>query len=297
MLQRFLPLFVVPLTLVGACSGSSAAPSTMDESTSTSTAVTSTTTSPTTTIAPTTVAPTTTLATPTVESVFLVMPGAADLPPGWTTVGGMPSAGLTPAQGPGIGICGGANLDMRAQAAGVLVAMSSPSMQTADGGMVGFLVYAFADDESAAELMRSTSSQVQCPGYEYTLVEGTGPDHYDGFGGKFGDGKAKWTIREAVTVGAVDVPDTVGSFHVKTEVEYLTAYQGTSYGFRETTINVYEQHGRFVFIASLTGQCCAYGFSNAATTAAYTPTLEALTAGLDVIRPHVLERLADAKLL
>lgn len=125
------------------------------------------------TIASTTIAPTTTLSAPSVESLFFVMPGPADLPSGWTTAGGMPSAALTPAQGPGAGNCGGPNLDQRAQDAGLLAVMSSPALTTADGGQASFAIYAFANVEQATQLMNTTVEQIQCPSFEYELLEGT----------------------------------------------------------------------------------------------------------------------------
>ncbi len=288
----------IPVLLLAACSGSSpeSAPETTTSSTSTvveSTVAATTTT----TVAPTTIAPTTTLAEPTMESLFFMMPGPGDLPDGWTTAGGMPSGAIEPAEGPGRGNCGGPNLDRRATDAGVLAVMTSPELLTADGGSVGFTIYAFPSSDAATKVMDTTVSQVQCPFFEYELPEGTGAGFFDGFGDDFGEGKATWTIRDSLSVGAVDIAEATDAFHLKLESEYLTDYRGTAYGYRATVVSLYEQHDRFVFVSSLSGECCAYGFSNAAATVTFTPTLESLSAGLDVIRPKILERLREAALL
>ena len=298
MLSRNVLALLIPVVVVSACSdsGTSESASSVSVSTSveTSSTVASTTTS---TIAPTTIAPTTTLARPSAESLFFVMPGPTDLPSGWTTAGGMPSAAITPAQGPGKGNCGGPNLDHRAEDAGVLAVMSSPDLTTSDGGEAGFTVYAFASSNQAAELMKATVEQIQCPFFEYELVEGTGPGFFDGFVDGFGDGRATWTIREGLSVGGVDVADAAGAFQLKLESEYLSTFRGYSYGWRSTGIAVYEQHDRFVFVSTLYGECCVYGYSNTATSVSYTPSLETLLDGLKVLRPKVLERLRDASLI
>jgi hypothetical protein len=252
---------------------------------------------PTSTVAPTTVAPTTTLATPTVESLFFMMPGPADLPSGWTTPGGMPSAALEPATGPGQGACGGPNLDQRAQDAGVVAVMTGQRLQTGDGGEAQIAVYAFKSSNDARALMDSTMAQTQCPFYEYTLTEGSTPGFFDGFAAEFGDGRASWTIRENVSVAAVEIDGVSSAFLRRSDVENSTTYRGVAYGDRSSSLDLYEQHDRFVFVSTLFGECCAYGYGNAAATIDYNPTTEALLAGVEVIRPKVVGRLREALLL
>ena len=50
-------------------------------------------------------------------------------------------------------------------------------------------------------------------------------------------------------------------------------------------------------MTSLSGDCCTYGYSNSATSVTYSPSIEILLAGLEVIRPTILERLRDAALI
>ncbi len=226
-----------------------------------------------------------------------MMPAPDDLPTGWTAVGGMPSGAIEPAEGPGRGNCGGPNLDKRATNAGVLSVMASPGLRTADGGLVNFTIYAFASSAAAIRVMDATVAQVQCPFFEYELPEGTGAGFFDGFGEDFGEGRATWTIRESLSVGGLDVPGATDAFHLKLDSEYFTDFRGTSYGARSTTVALYEQHDRFIFVSTLYGACCAYGYFNAATTLTYAPTLETLLTGLEVIRPKILDRLREAELL
>jgi hypothetical protein len=294
---RSLLYWSVPVLLMTACSGSNPESAPKTTPSSTSSVVESTVAATTTTVTPTTIAPTTTLAKPTMESLFFMMPGPGDLPTGWTTAGGMPSGAIEPAEGPGRGNCGGPNLDRRATDAGVLAVMASPELLTADGGSVGFTIYAFPSNDAATKVMNTTVSQVQCPFFEYELPEGTGAGFFDGFGDDFGEGRATWTIRDSLSVGGVDIAGAADAFHLKLESEYLTDYRGMAYGYRATVVSLYEQHDRFVFVSSLSGECCPYGFSNSAATVTFTPTLESLSAGLEVIRPKILERLREAQLL
>lgn len=209
----------------------------------------------------------------------------------------MPSAAMSPASGDGVGNCGGPNADQRAKNNNVVLLMSSPSIATDDGGTFGFSIYAFPTEADAAKMVTDTLVQSGCGFREFTQPEGSGVGQYDGFGDSFGEGRVTWTLREDTSAGNPDIAGVDGAVFVRLDTEYLTSYRGDSYGSKDSQITVYEQHGRFVFRSSIYGACCAYGFSNSATAESYTPTLEKLLGGMEVLRPVVLQRLEEAKLI
>ncbi len=256
-----------------------------------------TTVAPTTTeAATTTVAPTTTLVTATVEGLFIALPGPLDLPPGWVSAGGMPSIAFAPAEGDGVGQCGGPNGDMRAANNGVLMYAAAPGVTAPDGAIFNVWIYAFSSDEAAKATIDATYAQTGCGAREYELHEGSDVGQYDGFGGTAG-AKAVWTVRDQLAVGNPGVAEAPGAIFTNDGVEYITRSGGIDYGSRDTALAIWEQHGRFVLVSSLYGSCCAYGYSNTDAVVETTPTLEALNGVMASIRPIVLGRLGDLGLL
>ena len=246
----------------------------------------------------TTPAPTTTLLAPSTENLFYMMPSASDLPPGWTTSGGLPDGSLQPAAGNGIGTCGGPNLDMRAVANNVVASLWSPSISTPKGGTFYFAIYAFPNSDKAKDFLDSTRALVQCPSFpEYTMKEGSGPGEYDGFEGTFGEGRVTWHVQESTAMGQAGETGADDSFAVQRSKTYSTRYGGISYGSKSTTWGIYEQRDKFAFVSWVTGSCCSYGYNNSATASNYTPTFDDLRAGLDAIRPAILHRMGQAHLL
>lgn len=235
---------------------------------------------------------TTTLAAPTTETLFFLMPAPLDLPPGWTSTGGMPDGSLTPKQGDYVSICGGANGDLRAQNNRVLAAMAAPRGETPEGANFYFTVYAFPTETDAKSMLADTLAQASCGYREFTMAEA----EFDHFGGT-GFSRVKWTVRETTSAGSAGIDESGNAFIVKVDTEYFARTGGTDYGGRETDVILYESHGRFVLVSKLFGRCCEYGYSDVGSGRDVTPTLEQLLGGMKSLRPLMLQRLRDARLL
>ena len=89
-------------------------------------------------------------------------------------------------------------------AAGARYTAGSPLVKSPDGGYAWVFIYSFATPDEARTFMKTRSDAAQCS-KEYTLVAGNKDGQYDGFNGKAGEGRTKWSVQESRTVGGAEV--------------------------------------------------------------------------------------------
>lgn len=209
------------------------------------------------------------------ETVTAALPVAADLPAGWSLLDERTTYSLEPGEGDFVGACGGPNADRRAALSGVL-AVAHGATYESPTGFQGFVsVYAFADDRAAAAFVERTRAIGSCS-RNYSVREGSAAGEYDGFGDTSYDRVVRWEVAEMTRTEPVEPTDTTAGSGdgvvLHREDALSTTADGKTYTAVETSVTVFERHGRLVMAASLSSYCCTTGYRNPAGSVRVTPS-------------------------
>lgn len=276
-------IWLLPILVLSACSGAA-----IDADASTSTAPATT---------------TTTIVDRPLGASFLTeaVPGAMDLPSGWTA-SGTGSSSLTeilePQSGLGFGVCSGPNRDEQLIRSGVAAWAWSPGLFLPPSlGKYGHIaIFEFPDSAAATQFIEATSSNHACGSEEWKAIElGEGksakdtPDtprvgRFDG-----SDNSTEWNVRVGYSVGSALPLSKAPGFTVLTTREYYARRSGTDFGDKEQTVVGYEQYQNIVLRFSITGGCCVFGYANSDTNNDDTrPTMAALDEMASQVRLKIL---------
>lgn len=256
---------------------------------------------------PTLVAPSTTeVPTPTprfvtsLASLLNAIPPASKLPLGWTDYGSDPDTEFYARTGTGFGYCGGPNSDQRALNANSTASVYKSDWATGvDGQFASLSLYAFGNEDDAAAFMASSERAISSCGYEELevpeFVEGrddaTTDYRVDLFEGSF-EPAGKWSLDESTALGGAAAEGADEAFSVRNVEVFLSKEGNVTYGTTESVISQYERHSTVVFVLSIDGVCCEYGFSNAGESEqSDLPVYETLRAAADHLRPLILTQL------
>ena len=230
----------------------------------------------------------------TTADLLGALPTVLNLPMGWSSSGDS-SSSLEPKTGEGLGNCGKGNAASRAIANNVAGYAVSPGFLTTEGGWASLHLYGFGTEEDAKGFVALSVSQANCPdGLEYELEEGENWEdgHVNMFHDEGWDGVV-WTVFESISLGSAAGEDADEAFFTNLRTQYMTTLGSTAFGKVDSTVSVYERHGRLVMIHEISGTCCQYGWSNVQAQSDYTPTYSEVSASLEILRPHVLDALLD----
>ncbi|MDO8364243.1 MAG: DUF2510 domain-containing protein [Actinomycetota bacterium] len=259
----------------------------------TATSVVASTQSPTTVVATTVPRTTTPVTTPGVDGDALVaaMPAAADAPADWSFYSEPDPAPAAEADG---GFCMAGNNTYRAQEVGSLADAYGPSWDLPSSGWFGVDAYAFANDAAADEFL--TATEAQANGCMTESPQGTVPEaEAEWFDDGYGDDAVwSWVKNSAAYPEATPIADAL--VRTVSDEFYVTNYGGFDYGVTYTSFARFERFGNIVLVFWLDGSHDYNGFDGEPDWA-YTPTDADLDASAAVVRPAILQRLAQAGLV
>lgn len=260
-----------------------------NESTVATTAPTTEPTTPATTDAPST---TITSADDT-AALLAALPTADDVPASWT-LSGVAETAPDVQSGAGAGYCGGSNAISRARYFESSAQVLGSYFDIASGGSFTIDAYLFPDDELASKFLSASGGQAnECEGpTTYTRPE----SEFDMFAPGSGDA-AVWTLAETSSAGFTPSTDADEVLSIVSNSTATTTDEGLDYGVTIDDRTIYERHGRVVLVYNLNGYHGFVGFSTGEPAWAFTPTPEAVSADIAVVRPTILQRLDDAGLL
>jgi hypothetical protein len=287
-------LRTVALVLAAVCAATSCSGGGDDETAANDAPAISTTAAPASTAAPTTTVVTTTTAPPPITDDVLLaaMPGATELPLGWSVRGSAGYAtGLEPGSGPGVGYCGGPNADARAQSVGATGSAGGGFSVDQDPRAYGSVaLWAFPTDQAAADFLVATQYVVvSCQRSDYEVDE----SEADWIGGD--DDFGTWTVTEAASVGGAGEVAADEAF-VVTQSENWDHWDSrgntTGFGQTVTTIVLFERHGRVVMSTTIAGTSDLVGYSDAAP--GWAPTSVDVVSAAETLQAVIVERLGEA---
>ncbi|MDP2289608.1 MAG: DUF2510 domain-containing protein [Actinomycetota bacterium] len=283
----------IDTTLSQSVTTSATSPATTDVTGTESTvAATDPTTEPTT--PETTDAPSTTIISADDTAALLAaLPTADDVPASWT-LSGEPDTAPEVQSGPGAGYCGGSNAISRALHFESSAQVGGGYFDIAGGGSFTVDAYLFPDDDLASKFLSASGGQANdCDGpTTYTRPE----SEFDMFAPGSGDA-AVWSLAETSSAGFAPSTDADEVLSIVSNTIATTTDEGLDYGVTIDDRTIYERHGRVVLVFNLSGYHGFVGFSTGEPTWAFTPTAEAVNADIAVVRPGILQRLADSGLL
>lgn len=251
-------------------------------------------TDPTTATAPTTDAPSTTIISADDTAALLAsLPTADDVPATWS-LSVEPDTSPVAQSGPGAGYCAGGNAISRALYFESSAQVLGPIFDVTGNGSVSVDAYLFPDDDAASTFLSASGGQAnECEGpTTFTTPE----SEIDLFASGEGD-DAVWTLAESASAGFAPTTTADEKMFVNTTTATTTTDDEVAYSVAIDDRTIYERHGRVVLIYNANGYHGFVGFSTGEPTWAFTPTPEALDAAIEIVRPLILERLADAGLL
>ncbi|MBU6330270.1 MAG: hypothetical protein KGR18_10015 [Acidobacteria bacterium] len=228
---------------------------------------------------------TTTIPALTQTEIEAALPGATELPIGWSATGAGGENVLKPEEGPGKGSCGGPNAASRAITHHAVGYAGTGSLKTGNEASRGYVgLYAFPSVEDAKGFIVSSSfTAVVCPeGVEY---DGTEPEPV------YNDGpSAIWHYRESSSIGSARVAGADEAFSKLTEETRSINYAGRTFEYGSLDVEVYVRVGDLVFDFGLKGQTKVSGFSDSASAPLNRPSVNDVMAAADAMLPALLKR-------
>jgi len=296
---------IVSLVTLASCSGSDSSSTPTAAPTASEAAVT---TAPSTSAVPdTTAAADTTEAvdssTPmdfvqfTTDDLTAALPAVADLGEGWIDQGGTPLVDPEPAEGLGVGSCGGPNGASRASTTGATAVVLGPVVLGPGERRASTSLYSFPDDESAQAFLDLTKQTIACgDGVTWDWIQKSNPvaaNEYNGFGPGFEDITENqiWHFTE---VGTSEYsPDGDDILLANTDRSRELTAANVTFSQTDTTLTRYDRYDNVVIVTQVSGSWGHKGYVGVETIVQFHPVAADLDSYTEAAQRAVLSALGQ----